>query len=227
MSRNRAQGALALLVPVPSLGTWAAMELFPGAVAGQVFFLAAKLWLLGLPFIWLTCVENKRPGISPARRGGWAAGVASGAVLGMAVLVAFIVWGRRWLDETVFIAKMHEIGLGSPPAYLAGAIYWVLLNSLLEEYAWRWFVHTRWEQLTGPAAALVLTALCFTLHHVIALRAYLSLPLTLVCSAGVFLGGAVWSFLYLKYRSVWPGYVSHVMVNLVLFGIGGFMLYGR
>jgi hypothetical protein len=35
------------------------------------------------------------------------------------------------------------VGLDSRAIYLAGAVYWCTVNSILEEYVWRWFVFGR------------------------------------------------------------------------------------
>ena len=50
------------------------------------------------------------------------------------------------------------------------AAYLTLLNSLLEEYVWRWFVFRRAEELLSGRRAVVLAALLFTVHHSVALR---------------------------------------------------------
>ena len=54
---------------------------------------------------------------------------------------------------------------------------------------------------------------------------YLPLHLALLATLGVAIGGAWWSWLYLRYESVWPGYLSHVIVDLAIFAIGGWLLF--
>jgi membrane protease YdiL (CAAX protease family) len=49
---------------------------------------------------------------------------------------------------------------------------------------------------------------------------------TAICSAGIFIGGSVWSYMYVRYESIWPGYLSHAIVDLCIFGIGAFMIFG-
>ncbi len=55
---------------------------------------------------------------------------------------------------------------------------------------------------------------------------YFTSVTVLVCAIGIFLGGAIWSLMYIKYRSVWPGYVSHAIVDLCIFGLGAAILFG-
>ena len=227
MNKGKSILALVLLVPAPSIGTLAAMVLFPGSMLGKVLFAISKLWLFAFPVIWLKLVDGGRLGISPVRNGGWLAGLVSGTGFSLLILLGYFAFGQGLFDKTFFIGKMREIGLGTLPVYLGGAAYWILVNSVLEEYVWRWFVYRKCETLVGPAVAIILTAMFFTLHHFIAFQAYCSLPLAVVCSLGVFLGGAVWSFMYMRYRSIWPGYLSHAIVDLSVFGLGAAMLYGN
>ena len=77
--RRRAQIALALIVPVPSLGTTAAMIVFPGPM-GQSLFMAAKIWLLAFPAFWYLVVERGKPSWSPASDGGLGVGLLTGLV---------------------------------------------------------------------------------------------------------------------------------------------------
>jgi hypothetical protein len=44
-------------------------------------------------------------------------------------------------------AKAQQVGISSPIIYLVGAMYWTFINSLFEEYIWRWFVYSKCEVL--------------------------------------------------------------------------------
>ena len=227
MAKRRSILALALLVPAPSIGALAAMVFFPDTALGKTVFAISKVWLFAFPLVWLKFVDRGACSRSPVRKGGLLAGAVSGIAIGLLILGCYFAFGRGLLDQRLFADRMRAIGLGAWPIFLGGATYWILINSVLEEYVWRWFVYTKCEALVRPAAAAVLSALFFTLHHFLALRVYFSLPLASLCSAGIFLGGVIWSFLYLRYRSIWPGYLSHAVVDLVVFGLGAWILFGR
>jgi len=109
---------------------------------------------------------------------------------------------------------------------VALGLYLLLVNSLLEEYVWRWFVFRRCEDLLPGTAAVVASALCFTVHHVLALRLWFDWRVTALASTGVFIGGAVWSACYLRYRSIWPCYLSHAIVDAAVLSIGWTLLFG-
>ena len=96
----------------------------------------------------------------------------------------------------------------------------------MEEYVYRWFIYRQCETLMRGTAAVVASAAIFTAHHVIAVSQYLDLRFTILASAGVFAGGVVWSVLYLRYRSIWPCWISHVFADIAVFAIGWWLLFG-
>jgi hypothetical protein len=222
---RRALVALFLLAPVPSLGVIAAMVVAPGPV-GQTVFIAAKIWLLVFPAAWYLIVENGRPSWSPPRRGGLATGTLSGAVLALVIVAGAVLVGAHRMDVSLLNSKVAEMGLASPLPYLAGAAAWTLVNSLVEEYVYRWFVLRQCENLLRGPVAVVASASIFTAHHVIAVGQYLDPVFAVAASAGVFGGGLVWAWLYRRYRSIWPGWISHVFADIAVFGVGGWLLFG-
>ena len=224
-NRRRALVALSLLAPVPSLGVIAAMVVAPGPI-GQTMFLAAKIWLLAFPAAWYLMVEKGRASWSPPRRGGLANGAFSGLVLAATIVVGAVLVGAHQMDLAPLNEKVQEMGLASPLSYFAGAAAWTLVNSLIEEYVYRWFVLRQCEVLLPGPAALVASATIFTAHHVIALSQYLDPLFTVVASAGVFVGGLIWAWLYRHYRSIWPGWISHVFADVAVFAVGGWLLFG-
>ena len=223
--RYRALLALLLTVPAPSIGVLAALWAFPGP-AGQAIYGLCKAWLLGFPLFWRVRVERAPISFSPPRQGGFVFGAVSGLVMGGAVAGAYLLLGSRLIDAAFFRSVALRNGMGTPERYLALALYLSLINSLLEEYVWRWFVFRRSEDLLPGAAAVAASGLFFTLHHTIALRLQFGWTVTLLSSLGIFAGAAVWSWCYLRYRSVWPGWLSHVLVDLAVLGAGYHLLFG-
>lgn len=90
----------------------------------------------------------------------------------------------------------------------------------------RWFVFRQFEAIVGPWWAVLAAALAFTTHHVVALAGQFDTGLAIVGSVGVFTGGVTWSWLYRRYGSIWPGYVSHALVDVAVFAIGYQLIFG-
>ncbi len=223
--RRRALIALALIVPIPSLGTAAAMILVPGTV-GQSLFMAAKIWLLTFPAFWYLVVERGKPSWSPATEGGLGVGVLTGLVAGAIIGLAAWFFGIFDMDMGSLAGEVDEMGLDTPRAYLLGAVGWTFANSLMEEYVYRWFVLSQCERLMRPFLAVLASAAVFTAHHVLALSTYLPWHLTALASLGVFLGGVLWAVLYSRYRSIWPGWLSHIIADVAIFAVGWEVLFG-
>lgn len=224
-SKHKAILALLLLVPAPSIGAFLGMVVFPNSLTGAVCFGASKLWLFGLPVIWLRFVERGPFRLSRPRLGGFTVGILSGLLVTGFIVAMYRMLGDTLIDKQFLTEKLTAIGLGTPGRYLGGALYWILVNSVLEEYVWRWFCVSQCEQIMSKRLAVVASALFFTLHHVVATSVYFSPVTVSLCALGVFIGGAIWSMMYIRYRSVWPGYVSHAIVDLCIFGIGASIVF--
>lgn len=155
------------------------------------------------------------------------AGIGLGLALSLGIYLAYIVLGPQLIDPARVRASALQAGIGAPLRFVVFAGYLILVNSLLEEYVWRWFVFRKCEALLlRGGVAVPLSAAFFTLHHVIALKAQFDWRPTILASIGVFLGGVAWSWCYLKYRSVWPGYLSHLIVDVTLLWIGWRLIFG-
>ena len=224
-NRRRALIALFLIAPIPSLGVFMAMVVAPGPI-GMTIFTAAKIWLLVFPAAWYLLVEKGRPRWSPPHRGGLAVGAASGAALAGIIVVGAWLVGVQNMDLVPLRTEAQKMGLNTALPYLAGAAGWTFVNSLMEEYVYRWFIVRQCEALMKGPAAVIASAAIFTAHHVVAVTQYLEPLLAFLASAGVFAGGVIWSWLYIRYRSIWPCWLSHVLADIAVFGVGWWLLFG-
>jgi len=223
--KRNAMLALLLLVPAPSIGVYLAVYGAPGAFFAKAFFMACKVWLLVLPLVWHLMVDKQKLTLPRPSGKGMGAAVATGSVIFLAIGAGYFLFGH-WIDTTIVSDKAIEVGLSTPMLYILGAVYWCTINSLLEEYVWRWFVFTRCETLMPKWPAVIASGLFFTIHHVIALTVYFDWRITLLASLGVFIGGATWSWIYLTYRNIYAAYVSHVFADVVIFAIGYKLIFG-
>ena len=204
------------------------MDLAQGPV-GQSIYAASKVWLAVFPALWLLRVERARPEWSwPTSRGLWV-GACLGLVISAAIVLGYATVGKSLIDLNHFRELANENGFGSIGRYLVFCTYIVLINALIEEYVWRWFVVRQWQAVTARSvhgwASIVLAAACFTAHHVVALALQFDTPVVIIGSAGVFVGGIVWSWCYVRYASIWPGYVSHAIVDVAVFAVGWHLLF--
>lgn len=217
--------ALALIVPAPTLALVAALYLWPDTAFGQIVYAALKIWLIALPVGWVLLVDQHRPRLPRLRSRGLREGLATGGLIFFVIVAAYWLFGH-WIDARSMAEQIDAIGLGLPSAYLLAALYWCTVNSILEEYVWRWFVFTNCEALLSRRLAAVAAGILFTVHHVVALAFYFDWRVTLIGAAGVFIGGTTWTWLYLRWRNIYAAYVSHVCADLAVFGVGWHIVFG-
>lgn len=217
--------ALLLLVPAPSIGVFAGMIVLPEDYVGKLIFAASKFWILLVPLFWVAFVEKDKFSISKPKLGGFGVAAGLGILMSAVIYAAYAFFGPLLIDPAGIKEMAAEVGLANPYVYLGGAAYWILVNSILEEYVWRWFVVKQCRTFMPKWTAITASAGCFTIHHIIAMQIYFSWPVTILASMGIFIGGATWSWCYLKYKSIWPGYLSHAIVDAAVFAIGYVMIF--
>lgn len=218
--------ALALLLPVPSIGAAAGLWWWPGEPLGQILFGMAKLWILVLPAVWFLKIDRAPRFEAPLPKKGWGLGLASGLAFAAVIGGAYLLFGEQLIDRDVAREALTEAGFHGLGPYVAMAVYWSTVNALLEEYVWRWFVVRQGRALLGTGGAVLLSALGFTAHHVVAMSAYLGVWPTLLASLGVFAGGLIWSLLYARLGNVWPVWLSHLLADVAVFACGAHLLFG-
>ena len=114
------------------------------------------------------------------------------------------------------------LGIGGPLSFVAWGCVISAVNSLLEEWYWRWFVFGAMRRLMPAAAAIVLSGLAFAAHHVVVLGCYFgwTSPATAAFSLAVAVGGAVWAWMYDRHGSLLGPWLSHILVDAAIFAVG-------
>ena len=203
-----------------------ALYIAPGSIGQRVFSLC-KVWLLALPLVWFVWVDHGKVRLSLPKKNELLAGTVLGLLMFGIILSAYWLLGQQWIDVMDVRTKAKQAGITSLNIYLSGALYFTFINALIEEYIWRWFVYRKCEVLIPGIGAVFLGATLFTLHHIIALAAYTAdWGVVLLGSLGVFIAGALWSWCYLTYRTLWSSYVSHILADLAIAIVGWHLLFG-
>jgi len=225
--KNHALVALSLVAFVPTISILFTLNYNDDELTSQIFFLTCKLWLLIAPAYWYLRVEGKEFSRSPADKNGLVMGAFTGILMSAIILLMWYIFGGT-IDVESMLVEMETTGLTDIRIYIAGMLYWIFLNSLLEEYVFRWFVTTKGIDLLGSeVAGIILSALLFTLHHAIALH-YFGFVWwqTVMASFGLLSAAAIWSWLYIRYKSIWVCWLSHAICDIAVFGIGYLLIFG-
>ena len=218
---------LALVAFVPTISILFTLSYNDDEFASQIFFIICKLWLLLAPAYWYLRVEKNSPSWSLPSRDGLVVGGISGIIMSIIFIAMWLIFGDT-VDTESMISELDSTGLTEFRVYLAGMIYWIFLNSLLEEYVFRWFVTIKSIELLGSETrAIIFSAILFTLHHAIALH-YFGFVWwqTVMACFGLLSAAAFWSWLYVRYGSVWVCWFSHAICDVAVFGIGYLIIFG-
>jgi len=232
-TRRSAFLALLLLVPAPTVGVGIWLLIFPEGAIGKAIQGVFKIWIFILPVCWWMLVDKQKPSFPKPTLKGMGVAVGTGVFIFIVMLGAFQLF-KSHIPLDAMREKAKATGFDNRAMYIGIFIFLITINSLLEEYVWRWFVFRKSEVLCvgwfgkpwGGRIAAILAGLFFTVHHVIALAAWVPPMINALASIGVFVGSATWSALYLRYRSIWPGYVSHVFADIAIFIIGWELIFG-
>jgi membrane protease YdiL (CAAX protease family) len=160
-----------------------------------------------------------------------ARGLGLGIGFGLLVAAATLALYHGWLKHSPLLGdapaqvlrKVHEFNMATPAGYLTMALFICAVHSLFEEYYWRWFVFGTLKRHVSLAAALVVSGIGFTLHHIVILGVFfpdrfwiLALPFSLC----VGVGGGVWAWIYHRSGSLYAAWISHAIIDAAILLVG-------
>jgi len=133
--------------------------------------------------------------------------------LASAILLYAIFWVGNALSTQLFHFARPEIAgiyrtraQASPVAIGLLLLFWV---GPAEEIFWRGFVQERLYGRYGTMGGYVVASIVYAAIHVFGFNFMLFMA-SLIC-------GLFWGAMYLRYRSVWPGLVSHAVWDVMIF----------
>jgi membrane protease YdiL (CAAX protease family) len=231
---RREQLALAFGILFPTLVTWVYFVALDGSAPAlqQSAYSIGKALQFLFPLVWVFAISRdllRSPALGPSAMRfstSIAIGIAFGLLIaGVGLATYFLYLKPAGLFESAageVREKIKGLGLASFAAYLALAVFYSLVHSLLEEYYWRWFVFGRLTRITSLPWAFALSSLGFMAHHVLLLATYFGWdsPATYLLSAGVAIGGLAWAWLYRQSGSLIGPWISHALVDAFIFALG-------
>ena len=224
--RNLALLGLILVAIAPSISVITGFAFKAGLLAIFVFIFT-KVWIFGLPAFWYLRIEKGEKSLSWPENGGWKVSTLLGIGMLIVIFIAYFSIGDKLLRADELTEILDSVGLTVAWKFALAIIFWVFINSVLEEYVFRWFITSKSEQIIGGVwIPIFLSSGIFTVHHTIALAFFIDPLGNFIASLGVFIGGAIFSWLYMRYRSIWVAWVAHAIADVAIFIIGWNMVIG-
>ena len=214
--RRRSILALILIVPISSIAAMMSTIIAPGAI-GQGIAIGCGLWMLVFPIVWHRFVDRQKLNFRLSKNDGLSIGIILGIMMFIVIFGSYWFGGRYWLNISDIRARAIQRGMNIPLMVFGFGTFQTLVNSLIEEYVWRWFVYRHCQLVWSKTWAVWISAGFFTVYHIILMSAYCDdWRLVIVGSIAVFLAGVIWARCAKIYNSLLPSYLSHLAADLAL-----------
>jgi membrane protease YdiL (CAAX protease family) len=236
VSRRSAPQVAALLFALifPTLLTWAYfVDAQPGPRM-KLLYTVGKIIQFSLPVGFWLATDRTHFRFGWPKRNNMLMGIAFGMFVFLLLqnLVTYLsrYKHRPFLDQLAeqVQSKVAAFGLTSRTEFIVFGIFLCIIHSGLEEYYWRAFVFAGWRKLLPLPAAIAISLLGFMAHHVVVLNEYFPdhfWTATMPLSLSVACGGAVWAWMYQRYGSIYPVWVSHALVDAAIMVVGYKLLF--
>ena len=142
-------------------------------------------------------------------------GLIVGTVFLAAIYLFFLIFSRQLIDTSSMTNVLDKWNLDSGNLFVF-LFMMIVGNSILEEIYWRGYIFSRLRKLTSPRNTVILTALFYTSYHLITTVTLFSLVQGLLLSSAIFLVGIFWAYLRIRYESIIPAVISHLLADLGL-----------
>jgi len=201
---------------------------FTDSFFAQLMYFGAKLFTVIWPLVvWKYVWRCDLPSARLLRPVG--GDIFWGLTIGSLIVVAMVFAMGTQVGDVVIgstpaiRAKVESLGVMN--YYIPFAIFISVLHSLIEEYYWRLFVFGGLRKIAPPALAHILAAIGFSLHHFVVLGQYFPMWLAFTLGSFVGLGGLIWSLLFQRQNTLAGIWLSHMLVDFGILGIGYFLLF--
>lgn len=219
--------ALGFAIIFPSFATWLYFTWLGGHPSSRAAFAITKVVQFTFPVAWMIWIcRGWRPHFSAPRARDLLAGAAFGLAVTLGGLACYygLLRGGPLLGTAPreLTGKLSGFGIRTGGQFLALAMFYSLVHSLLEEYYWRWFVFGRLRRHVTLATAIAISSLGFMAHHVLLIGHFLQGygPATWLFSAAIAIGGAVWAWQYHRTGALYTSWAGHLVIDAGLMWIG-------
>ena len=217
--------ALFLVSIMPTISILFSFSWSGSVLQSQIFFIFTKLWIILIPIYWIYRIEDNRISLGEINSRGMFESIVSGLLIFVTVGLMFLIFGET-IDVELMKREVGATGLLNRSIFFLGVFYWITINSLVEEFVFRQFIGDRILESTGrESVTILLSAAIFTLHHTVLLSYYFEPWQNVISSLGIFIAGAIWSLLWLRFRSLYVCWISHAIADVAVFGIAYVILF--
>jgi membrane protease YdiL (CAAX protease family) len=189
----------------------------PGYVAKSLVKLAL---FVPIPFVYAALEgHNSCMRLFCLRGAGLRRALALGIGVYVVLIAAYAVAARYFDFSGLTGALTQQTGVHAQN-FLVVALYIAFCNSLAEEFFFRGFAFLMLRRFAPRMMAYIFASAAFALYHVSMLLGWFDWRLIVLCVAGLFAGGLVFSYLDASSETIIPSWLVHMFSNFAINTIG-------
>lgn len=202
---------------VPLLASLIYFVFFPGTWFGKACFGLVKIHLIVWPVIGTVFIlreSMRRP--APCWKIRFHT-LIPGVLIGATVVAAMFVLMLTPIGDIVRSSggrireKVDDLGVLEH--YVSFSIFISIINSIIEEYYWRWFAYGNIRRVMPLIWAHVVAAVAFSAHHIVVVSQFFPIGFALFVGCSVGVGGLIWSLMYQKYNTILGPWICHIIID--------------
>ncbi|WP_144513998.1 CPBP family intramembrane glutamic endopeptidase [Bacillus sp. FJAT-22090] len=171
-------------------------------------------WLLFVPIIITFWKKTNRYQIRlPISKTSIIIGIISGLIC-LAAIYGFVVIFQSSVLDIPQLQRLLEKWDFSGTKVILLVLVLVLINPILEELYWREFMYRRLFLKVGNVLAVMITAIFYSMYHLIVVIAIFSFPFNVLAVIPVFLAGIMWGIFRIKLGSITAPIISHCLADI-------------
>lgn len=154
-------------------------------------------------------------------------GFKQSVVLG--VLLVSVIVGGYFITKDIFdfsnitTSLTGDIGV-NVNNFLFVSLYITFINSFLEEFFFRGFAFLTLKKYSSVTFSFLFSSLVFALYHIAMMITWVSLPLLLLATIGLFIGGCIFNYFNYRYKNMYASWIIHIFANIAINSVG-FILF--
>lgn len=146
-------------------------------------------------------------------------GIALGA-FAVAILFGTFMFLRRYIDMPAIALDLSSKSKVTACNYLFVGGYLTIVNSFLEEFFFRGYIFINIYKCGFKKLAYIFSSALFALYHIGIFKSWFNMELIILCLLGLFITGAVLSYVDTKSHNFLNSWVTHIMANITIVFIG-------
>jgi membrane protease YdiL (CAAX protease family) len=171
-------------------------------------------WLLFIPIITVFWKKTNRYEIRLLKsKKSIIVGIISGLICLVSIYGVVVIFQSSVLDIPHLQQLLQKWDFSGTKVILLVLVL-VLINPILEELYWREFMYGRISSKLGNILAVMITAIFYSLYHLIVVMEIFSFPFNMLAVIPVFLAGIMWGVFRIRLGSITAPIISHCLADI-------------